>query len=710
LGLLTKRTFAIFAVGPVLAVVLTSGLLPALWQRLKKRPKIYWKQALIALVGGLIPAAIWYLPNREGVQTLLLGDLLFFFWWALAALAIYFATLPSAPLANSLAALFLAAGLASTWYLARIEFLERVALYGYGVDDPRGRSLSLGSLDTYLYYVRKLGNEHLSLLLFAVFAIVLLVAVVVTVRRQGSIVQTVRRVRPEGWAVLAWAGGSYALLTLSIYQETRAFTPTLPAVALLFAAALFRLPWRKLRLALLVLVLAFGLVQFAFVSYESAQQLLPPSTGELPLWGRTTSYAQGVYIQLPDEGKTDSGYWIQPDVLQRMEEERLAQGHEQFSLGLLVNTSQINAGPFNYLILTEYPQLRVESLISRFDETSPYAQLFAHDYVAVKRINAGINASQEKVIEMILDGEARLFDQIYELGTAYPLPDGDTVYLYKLQSQLPADYPVEYVINLADSMGDWTRSSDAILVAPPALASAFVSSYDGPAEIYVTAGGSEEVAEIAAQHRRLLLVLGDEQAGPVDGQALDWLNQNAFRVCHEWADSLQLLTYGTPDKAPATQPSVERGATFGGTPSGDTIELAGYDLPARPWRRNDIIPLTLFWQSEAPIREDYNVFVHLLDEAGQIVAQTDSAPAGGARPTSSWGEGEMIVDRHGLMLGNDFALGAYELRVGMYLPATGERLPAHGADGNPLGDSLLLDKLKVGTQLVFPCNCGPGSW
>ena len=69
----------------------------------------------------------------------------------------------------------------------RIGPSERVALYGYGVDDPRGRSLSLGSLDTYLYYVRKLGNEHLSLLLFAVFAIVLSVAIVVTVRRQGSV-------------------------------------------------------------------------------------------------------------------------------------------------------------------------------------------------------------------------------------------------------------------------------------------------------------------------------------------------------------------------------------------------------------------------------------------------------------------------------------------------------------------------------------------
>ena len=702
LGLLTKRTFAIFAVGPVLAVVLTSGLLPALWQRLKKRPKLYWKQALVALAGGLIPAAIWYLPNREAVQALLLNDLLFFFWWALAALAIYFTTLPSAPLSNSLAALFLAAGLASTWYLARIEFLERVALYGYGIDDPRGRSLSLSSLDTYLYYARKLGNEHLSLVLFVVFAIVLLAALVVSVRRQGSVVQAIRQVQPEGWAVLAWAGGSYALLTLSIYQETRAFTPALPAVALLFAAALLKLPWRKLRLALLVLVLAFGLLQFAIVSYEATQRLLSPSTVELPLWGRTTSFAQGVYIQLPDEGRTDRRYWIQPDVLQRMEAERLAQGREQLSLGLLINTSQINAGPFNYLILTEYPQIRVESLISRFDETSPYSQLFAHDYVAVKRLNAGMNASQKTVIEAILDGQARLFDQVYALQTTYLLPDEDTVYLYRRRSHLPADYPVEYVTGLAEALGDRTRASDAIVLMPPELAGPFVTSYGGLAEIYVTAGAEEDVAEIAAQHRRLFLVLGDAEAGEVEGQALEWLNEHAFRAGHEWFDSLQLLTYGTTAKVPAIQPSVESGATFG-----EAIALAGYDLPPGPWRRGDIVPLTLFWQGLAPPEEDYQVFVHLLDKDGQLVSQTDSVPAGGSRPTSGWGKGEMIVDRHGLLLGDEIATGTYEVRVGMYLPATGERLPVWDAAGNPLGDSLSLETLEIATLLVFPCACWP---
>ena len=698
LGLLTKRTFAIFAIGPVIAVVLTSGLLPALWQRLKQRPKLYWKNTLIALAGGLIPAAIWYLPNREAVQTLLLGDLLFIFWWALAALAIYFATLPSAPLSNALAAFFLAAGLASTWYLARIEFLERVALYGYGIDDPRGRTLSLADLDTYLYYLRKLGNEHLSLVVLVVFAVVSVAAVVVYLRRQGSVRRALRHVRPDGWAVLAWAGGSYALLTLSIYQETRAFTPALPAVALLFATALFTLPWRKVRLALLILLLVFGLVQFTIISYESAYRLLPPRTAELPLWGRTTSFAQGVYIQLPDEGRTDRGYWILPDILQRMEAQRQSLGREQVSLGLLVNTSQINAGPFNYLILTGYPQLRVESLIDRFDETSPYGRLFGHEYVAVKRLNAGINPAQEQVINAILDGPPHLFEQVFELETAYPLPDDDTVYLYRQRYHLPVDYPVEYVTRLAEALAERTQANDAILLTPPGLAGAFASHYDGPAEIYLAPASEEELTGLATQHRRLFLVVGDPAAGQPDDLAQEWLNRNAFRASHEWSESLQLLTYGTTASAPATAPAIEVGGNFGADSPIDSIELAGYHLPPGPWQPGDIAPLTLFWQSPIPVVEDFNVFVHLLDGNGQMVAQTDSAPVGGSRPTSSWGKGESIVDRHGLLLPGDLPAGNYDLHLGLYLPATGDRLALWDAEGNPLGDSLLLGQLEVARE------------
>jgi 4-amino-4-deoxy-L-arabinose transferase-like glycosyltransferase len=690
LGLLTKRTFLLFIVGPAIVAVLASGLLPELWRRLRQRPRLYWKNALLALGGGLVLAAIWYLPNRETVQSLILGDALFFLWWVLAALAIYFSTLSSAPLSNALSAFFLAAGLASTWYLGRIEFLERVAIYGWGLGDPRGRVLRLDSLDTYLYYLRKLANEHLSPVLFVVLMAVLVVAVVVVLRQRRSVRQALRQVKVEGWAILAWVGGAYVVLTLSIYHETRALTPVLPAVALIFGAALLKLPWRRIRWGVLALVLAFGVVQFFVLSHESINRLLPPKTLVLPFWGRTSLFAQGVDIQLPDEGQTDRGYWIHPDVLQRMEQRRLALGRESLSVGLLVNTSQINAGSLNYLILTEYPHLRVDSLINGVEESGLYHHLFADDFVAIKRSNASTSPSQEEIIEAILDGPPRLFSQAFELEATYSLPDSDTVYLYRRRYNLPADYPVEYVASLAAQLGDRTQVGDAILLTPPELVGPFVSHYTGPAEIYLAPFVGDELVEIAAQHRRVFLVQGDAEAGEVQDLPRDWLSRHGFWSTHEWADSLQLIVFGTVAGSPAVTPTVEVHAQFG-----DQIELVGYDLPATVWQPDDIVPLTLFWQGQAAIGEDYHVFVHLLDSGGQLVAQTDSAPAGGSRPTSSWGGEGTIPDRHGLLLPDTLPAGEYELRVGMYLPATGDRVPLLGEDGQVRDDSILLDSLTV---------------
>ena len=705
LTLLTKRTSAVFCAGPVLAVILIYGLLPMVWRHGWGNWRRQLRNAAPALLIGLAPAAIWYLPNRQAVHGLYLGDALLIAWWLLAAAAAYCLLLPSGPVSNGLAALFLAAGLASTWYLARItEFLQRVSLYGYGIDDPRGRTLNLGDIDTYLYYVRKLVNEHLSPPIAIVVLIVLVVATIAYVRRQGSLRNALRRIRPEGWVVAAWIASGYLFLTLSIYQETRAFTPTLPAVALLFGAALLALPWRKVAMAALAAVLLFGLLQFFVVSWEPAYRLLTPQTVHLPAWGRTSLFAQGVHIQLPDEGKTDRGYAIYPDVLQRMEARRQALGQEVLSLGLLCNTSQINAGPFNLLILTDYPNLRVDSLIERFNPQSPYHEIFGFDYLAIKKVNAGMNPVQEELIGQLLDAPPALFSQLFELETSYLMPGGDTVYLYRQRYHLPAGYQIQPILELAGKLNIQNRDDDAILLTPPELAGPFTSHYTGTADIVLTPAGGEEMETIAADHPRLFLAIGDAKAGRAQGLARNWLNVNGFYAAHEWVTGLELLTYGLVPTStlPITQ-TTDSGAVWG-----DQIMLTGYDLPVKAWQPGDIVPLTLFWQVPQTLSADYpdtldqdlSVFIHLVGPDGQIVAQTDSGPAGGSRPTSGWQSGETIVDRHGLLLPASVAPGEYQLRLGLYLPSSGARLPAVGPAGKELGDSMLLSRITV---------CGEGA-
>lgn len=687
LGMLTKRTFGVFVAGPLVVAVLSAGLLPMLWARLKQRPTVHWKQLLLSLVGGFALSALWYGPNREMVQTLRLGDALFVIWWALAALTIYFATLPAAPLANALAAAFLGTSVASLWYLTRVEFVERVALYGYGIGDPRGRQLQLDNPDTYLYYVRKLVNEHLSLVLTILAVGILLLALAAYVRRQGSLAGAVRRVRPEGWMVLGWLGVAYGLLTLSIYQETRAFTPALPAVALIVAAAWAKLPWRWLRGTLLVVLPTVGLVQFFALTYEPVQRALPAQTLDLPGLGQTSGWAQGVYIQLPDEGQTDSGYWIQADILQRMEEQRQEMGADRFSLGLMVNTSQVNAGSFIYLILTEYPDLRVESLIQQFDSASPYRRLFGHQYVALTRRNENMNPVQGELIAQILDDPPSLFNRAFELEHVYALPDGEEVFLYRQRNLSPVDVSEEYAGALVGALNERAREGDAILMSK-SLLSAVVPALTGEMQVSDIPDSEAALAGLARQHRRLFVALGDPVAE--EGWARDWLNQNAFWAGHEWLGSLQLLTYGAAPGLPAAAPDRPINGRLG-----EQIELLGYQVEGSAWKPGDGVLLSLFWQRQEAVDGDYHVFVHLVDGDGQLVAQNDSMPVGGMRPTSRWGDGEIVVDRRGLFLPGELDPGDYELWVGMYRPETGDRLAVEASDGRALGDRVLLGVLTV---------------
>jgi hypothetical protein len=151
------------------------------------------------------------------------------------------------------------------------------------------------------------------------------------------------------------------------------------------------------------------------------------------------------------------------------------------------------------------------------------------------------------------------------------------------------------------------------------------------------------------------------------------------------------MTYGTVDGEPALAPTAGASVSLG-----DRVSLAGYDVPAGAWQPGDVVPLSLFWKQLTTLEEDYTVFVHLLDGSGEVVAQNDSAPAGGSRPTSGWNGGEEIVDRHGLLLPDDLPPGEYVLSVGMYLPGTGVRLEMTDPAAEPPLDSITLGILAVG--------------
>jgi hypothetical protein len=121
------------------------------------------------------------------------------------------------------------------------------------------------------------------------------------------------------------------------------------------------------------------------------------------------------------------------------------------------------------------------------------------------------------------------------------------------------------------------------------------------------------------------------------------------------------------------------GAEFGG--------LIGLERYALEETRSGAL-LRLFWRGLQPIDRPYVVFVHLLDEAGEIAAQADGEPLGGAYPTFVWDVGELVSTEHFLRL-DGLPPGEYTLSVGWYL-RDGGRLSLPGGE-----DHLILASVAV---------------
>lgn len=129
----------------------------------------------------------------------------------------------------------------------------------------------------------------------------------------------------------------------------------------------------------------------------------------------------------------------------------------------------------------------------------------------------------------------------------------------------------------------------------------------------------------------------------------------------------------------------------------DGIVLRGYDLYVTPeaTAANHVrrIGLFLYWEPTQPISQSYKVFVHILDQDGNLAAQADGIPAIWTHSTQNWQPGEIVVDFHTCVLTNPVQ-AVYQIYVGLYDEQHPEQrlrlLPGQNAD-----DSLKLTILDL---------------
>lgn len=105
------------------------------------------------------------------------------------------------------------------------------------------------------------------------------------------------------------------------------------------------------------------------------------------------------------------------------------------------------------------------------------------------------------------------------------------------------------------------------------------------------------------------------------------------------------------------------------------------------------VTLTLNWHSLQAFAPEDGVFVHIVGPDGQLVAQADGHSLGGLLPISAWRPGDTIHDIRGAVRPAEALAGTYQMYVGVYNWASGARLPATDASGQPLPN----DAAQVGT-------------
>jgi hypothetical protein len=232
-----------------------------------------------------------------------------------------------------------------------------------------------------------------------------------------------------------------------------------------------------------------------------------------------------------------------------------------------------------------------------------------------------------------------------------------------------------------------TTAADAIVTNSPEETVAFADLYKGHADVLgLNAGGppldgdtSAALAGLVKEHPRVWWLpnwLPPEQSG-----VERWLLDHGFRAEDQSFNKKRLALYYFP---PQPLKEFPVGITLGDT---ILLERAATQPTVQP---GSPLPVALAWRTTRPIAANYHVFVHLLNAAGERVAQSDGQPAVWTRPTPGWRVGETVEDRHGLSLPADLPPGSYSLVVGLYTPSDGARL--HAPDG---ADAIALTTVEV---------------
>lgn len=195
--------------------------------------------------------------------------------------------------------------------------------------------------------------------------------------------------------------------------------------------------------------------------------------------------------------------------------------------------------------------------------------------------------------------------------------------------------------------------------------------------------------------------IGAHERAQGDLQVPPDLNAQELRVVAQARlNTLPIGTLRVLSRAGVNTGAVDAAMETRGERFGEHVRLKGTSAPQANLRAGDDLPITLFWQTDAPLPASYTVFVHLLGEQynparnNLLWGQVDRLPLDGKLPTTAWVPNQTIADAYRFKIDDHAPAGSYKIELGMY-DASGTRLRVYNANGTDIGDALIVGQVNL---------------
>lgn len=291
-------------------------------------------------------------------------------------------------------------------------------------------------------------------------------------------------------------------------------------------------------------------------------------------------------------------------------------------------------------------------------------------------------------VTRLADGTRGRFCRLASIGLAasLALPLGYAASLLPLYTNSSLARPD--VRSAAQYIQAHAEPSDAILLIGGHQAPAFTHYYHGAAPVIplppdllpaaqspLDARTVAELADVAARHARLWLVLWQNEISDPTDVVLDTLTERARRLTvGQNFHNLSVLLFDVTNATFVTSPQHLTDVAFAAP-----VKLIGYNVNAGSITIDTPLRFGLYLETTGPIDRDYRIFTHLVDAAGALVAQADHIAGADSYPMSLWRPGSLFLNRFEIKAPAGTAPGEYRLVVGLY-DALGRLKLADGRD------------------------------